>query len=106
MSEKTPNWRDSPAFRDISDEEIAKARKRTEEYINEYALKQARKSRRLTQVAVALKMGVSQKRISKLESGDVSRLKMDTLKRYAETLGGKLRVEIELPGKTIHLMGE
>jgi predicted transcriptional regulator len=103
MGDESLNWRDYMASRGISEETIAKARKRTEDYINEYALKQARKAKKLTQAQVALKMGVSQKRISKLESGEVSRLKMDTLRRYAETLGGSLRVEIVLPDAVVSI---
>lgn len=91
--------------RGISDDMLADARRRTEEYVHAYELKEARKKRHLTQIQVALRMKVSQKRISELESGDIGHLRLSTLRRYAEALGGRLRISVELPEGTIPLAG-
>lgn len=47
---------------------------------------------------MAQALGVSQKRISVIESGDVDHIKVDTLKRYLEGIGGTLHVTASLPG--------
>lgn len=91
--------------RGLTQEELDKAERELQEYLHAYELKEARRRRRLTQVQMALRMKVSQKRISELESGDINHLKLSTLRRYAEALGGRLRVSVELPDGTIPLVG-
>ena len=90
---------------DITPEMMEWARQRTEGYIRDYELKQARKQCKLTQVALAAKMKISQKRVSEIENGKIERLKVGTLQRYAEALGGKLNISFELPDKTISMLG-
>lgn len=91
--------------RNISDEALEEARLLTEQYVHDYELKEARRRSKLTQIQIALRMNVSQKRISELESKDISKLKVDTLRRYVESLGGTLRITAELPDGTIPLYG-
>ena len=62
------------------------------------AAKEARKAEHVTQKRLAQALGVSQKRISVIESGDVDHIKVDTLKRYLEGIGGTLHVTASLPG--------
>ena len=64
----------------------------------EIRLKEARKAEHVTQKRLAQALGVSQKRISVIESGDVDHIKVDTLKRYLEGIGGTLHVTASLPG--------
>jgi len=45
---------------------------------------------------VADRAGVSQRRVSGIEKGDVDKTQLDTLRRYAEAVSGTLRVEIEI----------
>ena len=70
-----------------------------------YELQEARKAEHehLTQMDVAERMGISQARVSELESGDVSSLKVSTLMRYAEALGGTFEAIIQIGDKTIRL---
>lgn len=68
-----------------------------------YKLQEARKAERLTQSDVAERMGISQARVSELESADVSSLKVSTLERYAEALGGTFEAIIQIGEKTIRL---
>jgi transcriptional regulator with XRE-family HTH domain len=50
----------------------------------------------MTQTDVAETLEISQKRVSEIERGDVDRTKVDTLRRYADALGGTLRVEVQV----------
>ena len=47
----------------------------------------------LIQTDVAETLAISQKRVSEIERGQVDFTKVDTLRRYADALGGTLRVE-------------
>jgi transcriptional regulator with XRE-family HTH domain len=89
--------------KNISQEKYEKAQKETEEYEREYWLKQQRESERFLQRDLARRMKVSQKRISVIENADIDSLRVATLKKYAEGLGGKLRMEIIIPEETIEL---
>lgn len=55
------------------------------------------------QADVAALMGVSQARVSKLESGDLSRTEVGTLQAYVAALGGQLRIVAEFGEKTVEL---
>lgn len=85
----------------ITPEMKEKAHLLTEAKIKGYELQQARKACRMTQKELAAKMGVSQKRISDLENGDIDVMQVDTLRRYIAGLGGTLEVNAVLPGCTI-----
>lgn len=50
-------------------------------------------------------MGVSQARVSKLESGDLSRTEVGTLQSYIAALVGQLRIVAEFGEKTVELAG-
>ena len=65
----------------ISDQEVKDAKDRMLEQMRLYELKEAREARNMTQKQLAESMGVSQKRISVLESGDVEHVEVSTLKR-------------------------
>lgn len=70
-----------------------------------YELRQARKAQDLTQKELASRLGISQKRVSVLESGDVERTEVRTLRRYLDAIGGTLHITASLPdGKTLQLV--
>jgi transcriptional regulator with XRE-family HTH domain len=50
----------------------------------------------LTQVELAARLQVSQNRVSRSEHGDIDRVQVDTLRKYVDAVGGRLRVEVEL----------
>ncbi len=79
----------------LIDEEVEALRCREEAY----RLAEIRKAREITQVQLAEQLGVSQKRVSQVEHGRVSNLKVSTLERYANAVGGHLRVLIDFPGE-------
>lgn len=55
------------------------------------------------QADVAALMGVSQARVSKLESGDLSHTELGTLQSYVAALGGNLRIVADFGGSSIEL---
>ncbi|PLS29994.1 XRE family transcriptional regulator [Bifidobacterium margollesii] len=89
----------------ITQEEIDKARDRLVEEMRLYELREARRAQDVTQKQLAERMGVSQKRVSALESGDVDRTEIRTLRRYLQAIGGRLHVDAVLPdGRTLQLV--
>lgn len=90
--------------RNISEGQMAEARERTQAYIDAYALREARTEGGMTQVELARSMGVSQNRVSRMENGDMSTMSLDTIRRYVETLGGKLSLVADLPTGRITLL--
>lgn len=72
-----------------------------DEMILETGLQMMREELQLSQKNVAEAMGISQPAITQLEQRG-NDLKVSTLKRYIEAMGGKLSLDIELPtGKRI-----
>lgn len=62
----------------------------------EYKLRALREVLALTRTDVAEMLAISQKRVSEIERGQVDFAKVDTLRRYGDTLGGTLRVEVQV----------
>ena len=89
--------------RGITRDSITAEQERTRDRIEAYKLAQIRRLKDLTQASVAQSMGVSQKRVSELERGELCSMRLDTLSRYAESLGGKLVASIEFPDRTVTL---
>lgn len=82
---------------------LDRAERDTEEYAKAYELRQARLAQGMTQQQVAESMGVGQNRVSALENGNLHTLKLETIERYIESIGGRLRMTVELPGREIRL---
>ena len=57
----------------------------------------------MRQADVAAIMGVSQARVSKLESGDLSRTELGTLQSYIAAIGGQLKIVAEFDERTVEL---
>lgn len=89
----------------ISRAEINEAKDRLLEEMRLYELKETRKRQDVTQKQLAERMGVSQKRVSSLESGDVDKTEIRTLRRYLDAIGGRLQVNAIMPdGRTLQLV--
>ena len=71
--------------------------------IRAYRLRELREALALTQTELARTLGISQKRVSEIERGEVDRTKVDTLRRYAAALGGTLRVEVKIGRDTYEI---
>ena len=63
----------------------------------EMTLRELRRARKLTQVRVAKKLGVTQDSVSRIERR--SDLLLSTLRRTVEAMGGKLSLVVEFPGR-------
>ena len=70
-------------------------------WIDAYSLHEACKASGRTQVQVAKAIGVSQNRVSYMESGDMGATGIDSLRRYIPVLGGSLTLDARLPSGDI-----
>lgn len=61
--------------------------------VRAYRLRELRKEAGLTQAELAERIGVGQRQVSKIESGDIDNAKVGTIRRYLEAIGGELAVE-------------
>lgn len=79
-----------------SPESQARIKEMADEMILEVGLQMMREELQLSQKQVAEAMGISQPAVTKLEQRG-NDLKLATLKRYVEAMGGKLSLDVELP---------
>ncbi len=66
--------------------------------VHAYRLRELREQQYLTQSQIAEQTGVSQRRVSGIERGDVEKTQVDTLRKYVEAIGGTLHVEADFNG--------
>jgi len=92
VAHRPPNW---------DAVEAHKARMLAE--VQAYKLRELRRSQDVTQVELAKRLAVSQNRISKIEHGDIERTQVDTLRRYAEAIGGELHIEVAFGDQRIKI---
>lgn len=82
-------------------ERLARVKKMADDMSMDYKLQLIREEMELSQQQLADAMGIKQPTLSAIENRGAD-IKLATLKRYVETMGGKLRLDIELPtGKHI-----
>lgn len=94
MTQRT-TWSDVRTRRATTEERRTAARESLENQIAGYRLVELRKARGLTQQQVADAMGVSQRRVSAIEHGDVDRSELTTLRTYIQALGGQIHIVAE-----------
>ncbi|MCH4563657.1 helix-turn-helix domain-containing protein [Halomonas sp. EGI 63088] len=80
----------------VSPEVVEAAKARAEQEVFEWRLARLREQLDLSQVELATLMGVSQPSVANLEKRGTE-IKLSSLKRYIEAMGGKLTIDIELP---------
>ncbi|MBV1777609.1 helix-turn-helix domain-containing protein [Paeniglutamicibacter sp. ABSL32-1] len=73
------------------------------EEIRAFKLREMREAADLTQSEVATLLQVSQNRVSRIEHGDIERTQVDTLRKYVEAIGGRLRIEVELGDERLEI---
>ncbi|MEB6381072.1 helix-turn-helix transcriptional regulator [Leclercia adecarboxylata] len=84
-----------------SPESQKRIKEMADEMILDTGLQMMREELKLSQKHVAEVMGISQPAVTQLEQRGIE-LKIATLKRYIEAMGGKLSLDIELPtGKRV-----
>jgi predicted XRE-type DNA-binding protein len=80
------------------------ARREMQDTVYARRLAEIRKAHGLVRQAdVATLMGVSQARVSKLESGDLSHTELGTLQSYVAALGGQLRIVADFGANSVEL---
>jgi predicted XRE-type DNA-binding protein len=80
------------------------ARKKMHDAVQAQRLADIRKAHgHARQADVAALMGVSQARVSKLESGDLSHTELGTLQSYVAALGGSIRIVAEFGESSVEL---
>jgi DNA-binding transcriptional regulator YiaG len=70
------------------------AEARLDAYVRGHQLAEMRKAAQLTQGEVARRLDVSQARVSKIESGEISGI--DTVRAYVSAVGGQIEVRATL----------
>jgi len=96
-------WSDVRERRSTTPERRAAARESLENQIAAYRLVELRKARGLTQQQVADAMGVSQRRVSSIERGDLDRSELTTLRTYIQALGGQIHIVAEFDEVTTQI---
>ncbi|GAA2233594.1 helix-turn-helix domain-containing protein [Herbiconiux moechotypicola] len=71
---------------------VAEARHAAEAEVLAHQLVTLRKRAELTQSELSKTMGVSQRRVSAIERGELESFELDTIKKYVQALGGHVRV--------------
>lgn len=69
--------------------------------VRAYRLRELREASELTQVQLAGRLHVTQNPVPRIERGDIDSAQVDTLRKYGEAIGGKLRIEVELGDERI-----
>jgi DNA-binding transcriptional regulator YiaG len=104
------NWRDvradAIAAGRLDPERADAARREMSDAVQALRLADIRKEHgHPRQADVAALMGVSQARVSKLESGDLSHTELGTLQSYVAALGGQLRIVAQFGDRSVELSG-
>ncbi len=104
------NWRDiradAVAHGRLDPKQVDTARVEMHAAVQAHRLAEIRKALgHARQADVAALMGVSQARVSKLESGDLSHTEVGTLQSYVAALGGHLRIVADFGESTVELNG-
>lgn len=87
----------------IDERGVAAHRDRLEGELVAHRLAEIRKAHGLSQQDVARAMGVTQSRVSRIESGDITRAELATVAAYIRALGGHLRVTAAIGSSEITL---
>jgi len=87
----------------IDERRVAAHRDRLEGELVAHRLAEIRKAHGLSQQEVARAMGVTQSRVSRIESGDITNAELSTIAGYVHALGGELSVVAVIGGAEITL---
>lgn len=92
ITSKTSSWNDVRAKRPVDAVAVAGHVARMEQEERAYRLREIREGQGVTQKELAGRMNLTQPTVSALESGDLDRSGLVTLKAYVEALGGTVEV--------------
>lgn len=89
-------------LKDLPSERLERINQQTQALVTEYeVLKALRADRKITQEELAALMGVRQASISKIENQ--SDIRLATLQKYIEALGGDLEIRVNFPDHSVSL---
>ncbi|MBD8518531.1 helix-turn-helix domain-containing protein [Plantibacter sp. CFBP 8804] len=103
MSEKPVSWGSARAKLGRDPERVAAARHAAESEVLAYQLVTLRKEADLTQTELSKTMGVSQRRVSAIEHGQLESFELDTIRKYVAALGGQVRVVADFGDRSVTL---
>ena len=84
---------DLAAKRPVDRERVDEHKERMLGEVRAYRLRELREQAGLTQAALAERIGVGQRQVSKIEQGDLENAKLGTIRRYLEAVGGSMLLE-------------
>ena len=106
MTLKTSAWSDVRAKRPVDEHAVAEHAAHTEAAERAYRLREIREEQGVTQKELAERMSLTQPTISALESGDLDRSGLATLRSYVEALGGNIEVVATFGDRRLVLSAE
>ena len=96
-------WRDvrakAVAEGQLDETRLSKHKTRLLAETRAYRLRELRCAYGLNQTALAERIGLTQARVSQIESGDLETAELRTLRAYVEALGGELEVSYQVGGE-------
>lgn len=79
--------------RPVNREEVERIKSHMMTQVRAHQLRELRETRGFTQQQVADIVGVSQRQISKIETGDIENSKLSTIRRYLQAIGSELSLD-------------
>lgn len=102
--EHWPTWRETKAKRPVSPQRAAAASHANQQEDLAFRLAELRADMRVTQAELGRTMGVSQRRVSAIEHGEVPRTEVSTIMSYVAALGGTVRIVADFGDRTYTLV--
>ncbi len=87
----------------VDERGVAAQRERLEGEVVAHRLAEIRQAHGLSQQDVARAMGVTQSRVSRIESGDITRAEFATLTAYIRALGGQIRLVVRFGDQEVEV---
>ncbi len=86
------NWRDVRARANLDETKVAEHKQRMIAEVRAARLAEVRQRHEMSQTQLADRMGVSQARVSAIETGELPATEIGTIAKYIAALGGKLQI--------------
>lgn len=102
---KVVDWREVRAQRPVDEQTLEEERERLRVEQRAYHLREIREEQGITQQQLADRMALTQPTVSALESGELERSGIATLRAYIEALGGTIEVTAKFGDRTLLLSG-
>lgn len=102
---KMVDWREVRAHRLVDEQTMEAERERLRVEQRAYHLREIREEQGITQQQLADRMALTQPTVSALESGELERSGIATLRAYIEALGGTIEVTAKFGDRTLLLSG-